>query len=79
MAFLAASGVLEADAQMAMLAASRYTVGCVLEEQADGPVDVDARQLIIPHIDHDAAFEAGLTLILHGLVARLQAQADSNR
>nr|BFD87351.1 hypothetical protein StreXyl84_67520 [Streptomyces sp. Xyl84] len=35
MEFLVASGVPERDAQMAMLAASRFTVGSVLEEQAD--------------------------------------------
>ncbi|MCX5400177.1 TetR/AcrR family transcriptional regulator C-terminal domain-containing protein [Streptomyces sp. NBC_00102] len=43
MDFLTASGVPERDAQMAMLAASRFTVGSVLEEQADsaaGATDV---------------------------------------
>ncbi|WP_018565816.1 TetR/AcrR family transcriptional regulator C-terminal domain-containing protein [Streptomyces sp. PsTaAH-124] len=35
MEFLVASGVPERDAQMAMLAASRFTVGSVLEEQAE--------------------------------------------
>lgn len=35
MDFLITSGVPERDAQMAMLAASRLTVGSVLEEQAD--------------------------------------------
>ena len=66
MAFLVASGVPERDAQMAMLTASRFTVGSVLEEQADsGPGgDLPAD---IPTIDHESAFEAGLALILAGL------------
>ena len=71
MAFLTGAGVPEADAQMAMLAASRFTVGCVLEEQAD---DNDNRQRDTasrPTIDHESAFEAGLALIVGGLVARL--------
>ncbi|MEV3858152.1 TetR/AcrR family transcriptional regulator C-terminal domain-containing protein [Streptomyces sp. NPDC050095] len=66
MAFLVASGVPEQDAQMAMLAAGRYTVGCVLGEQADtGPrEDLPAD---VPVLDHETAFEAGLALILGGL------------
>jgi TetR/AcrR family tetracycline transcriptional repressor len=71
MAFLTAAGVPETDARMAMLAASRYTVGCVLEEQADGN---DAREGV-PVIDHESAFEAGLALILGGLVARISMPA----
>lgn len=65
MAFLVASGVPERDAQMAMLAASRFTVGSVLEEQADtGVADLPPD---VPAIDHESAFEAGLALILAGL------------
>ncbi|MFG2723199.1 TetR/AcrR family transcriptional regulator C-terminal domain-containing protein [Streptomyces sp. NPDC048416] len=75
MDFLAASGVPERDAQMAMLAAGRFTVGSVLEEQADAgsggdagpPADLPAD---LPVIDHESAFEAGLALILDGLVNR---------
>ena len=69
MAFLTSAGLPETDAQMAMLAASRFTVGCVLEEQAD-----DSRQndnASVPPISHESAFEAGLALIVGGLVARL--------
>ncbi|MEU7046009.1 TetR/AcrR family transcriptional regulator C-terminal domain-containing protein [Streptomyces varsoviensis] len=71
MAFLTASGVPERDAQMAMLAAGRFTVGSVLEEQAE-PAPGDAPELPadVPVIDHDAAFEAGLDLILDGLARR---------
>ncbi|MCQ4206517.1 MULTISPECIES: TetR/AcrR family transcriptional regulator C-terminal domain-containing protein [Streptomyces] len=72
MAFLVGSGVPERDAQMAMLAAGRFTVGSVLEEQADpgsgaGPdLPADA-----PRIDHASAFEAGLSLIVDGLAPRV--------
>jgi TetR/AcrR family transcriptional regulator, tetracycline repressor protein len=70
--FLVASGVPDQEAHMAMLAASRFTVGSVLEEQADlasarradAPADM-------PLIDHDAAFEAGLNLILDGVAHRI--------
>ncbi|MFE5157919.1 TetR/AcrR family transcriptional regulator C-terminal domain-containing protein [Streptomyces sp. NPDC056697] len=70
MGFLVASGVPERDAQMAMLAASRFTVGSVLEEQADtGPGSTDL-PADMPPIDHDSVFEAGLALILDGLAHR---------
>ncbi|MEU1944923.1 TetR/AcrR family transcriptional regulator C-terminal domain-containing protein [Streptomyces sp. NPDC059474] len=71
MGFLVASGVPERDAQMAMLAASRFTVGSVLEEQADtGPDGSTDLPADMPPIDHDSVFEAGLTLILDGLAHR---------
>lgn len=68
MAFLVTSGVPERDAQMAMLAVSRFTVGCVLEEQAD-TASPDGENLPddVPVLDHEATFEAGLALILGGL------------
>jgi TetR/AcrR family tetracycline transcriptional repressor len=66
-AFLVDAGLPEQDAQMAMLAASRFTVGSALEEQsgtgATPPADV-------PTIDHTAAFEAGLRLLVDGLDRR---------
>jgi TetR/AcrR family tetracycline transcriptional repressor len=73
MDFLVASGVPEREAQMAMLAASRFTVGCVLEEQADThPADGEGEPAVdLPPIDHEAAFEAGLDLILSGLAGRV--------
>ncbi|MBL1117757.1 TetR/AcrR family transcriptional regulator C-terminal domain-containing protein [Streptomyces sp. 110] len=71
MDFLIASGVPERDAHMAMLAASRFTVGSVLEEQADtDPGDTADLPADWPVIDHESAFEAGLALILNGLVHR---------
>ncbi|MET8036164.1 hypothetical protein [Streptomyces sp. NPDC005345] len=71
MAFLVSSGVPERDAQMAMLAASRFTVGCVLEEQADsGAPDGEDLPDDFPVIPHEEAFEAGLALILEGLDQR---------
>lgn len=69
MAFLIASGLPERDAQMAMLTASRFTVGSVLEEQADTGPGVDLPP-DLPTIDHESAFEAGLALILAGLDSR---------
>jgi TetR/AcrR family transcriptional regulator, tetracycline repressor protein len=75
MDFLVASGVPERDARMAMLAASRFTVGCVLEQQADtGPGDSPELPADLPTIDHDSAFEAGLALILNGLAQRAGAR-----
>ncbi|MFZ3599111.1 TetR/AcrR family transcriptional regulator C-terminal domain-containing protein [Streptomyces sp. BH104] len=72
LAFLCASGVPERDAQMAMLAASRFTVGCVLEEQADtGWSDAEDLPEDVPVLDHEAAFEAGLALVLGGLEQRM--------
>ncbi|MGV9852585.1 TetR/AcrR family transcriptional regulator C-terminal domain-containing protein [Streptomyces sp. NPDC003442] len=71
MDFLIASGVPERDAHMAMLTASRFTVGSVLEEQADtDPGDTADLPADWPVIDHESAFEAGLALILNGLVHR---------
>ncbi|MGI5505591.1 TetR/AcrR family transcriptional regulator C-terminal domain-containing protein [Lentzea sp. CA-135723] len=69
MRFLVESGVPEPDARMAMLASSRFTVGCVLEEQAGagGAADLPAD---VPVLDHGEAFEAGLALILDGLTSR---------
>ncbi|MFD5841018.1 TetR/AcrR family transcriptional regulator C-terminal domain-containing protein [Streptomyces chartreusis] len=73
MSFLVTSGVPERDAQMAMLAAGRFTVGCVLEEQADpGPKDGEDLPADIPVLDHESAFEAGLALILNGLEQRVR-------
>lgn len=68
MAFLAAAGLSERDAQFAMLAASRYTAGTVLEEQADPRPHPSADG--VPDIDPEAAFEAGLALIADGLAQR---------
>ncbi|MGP2437915.1 TetR/AcrR family transcriptional regulator C-terminal domain-containing protein [Streptomyces sp. JW3] len=71
MDFLVAAGVPERDARMAMLAAGRYTVGSVLEEQAEAAA-ADRAELPaeVPVIDHESAFEAGLALILNGLAHR---------
>jgi TetR/AcrR family tetracycline transcriptional repressor len=61
--FLVAAGLPEREAQMAMLTASHFTVGSVLEEQAAaGTADGLT-------FDHEAAFDAGLALIADGLSA----------
>ncbi|WP_344566121.1 TetR/AcrR family transcriptional regulator C-terminal domain-containing protein [Streptomyces axinellae] len=72
--FLIASGVPEREARMAMLAAGRFTVGSVLEEQADARPDGTELPDDVPVIDHEPAFEAGLTLILDGMTHRTAAQ-----
>jgi TetR/AcrR family tetracycline transcriptional repressor len=66
--FLIASGLPERDAQMGMLAASRFTVGSVLEEQADATNSDPGAA--VPVVDHEAAFEAGLAMIVDGLALR---------
>ncbi|MEI5102888.1 TetR/AcrR family transcriptional regulator C-terminal domain-containing protein [Streptomyces sp. PmtG] len=78
-AFLVSSGVPEREAQMAMLAAGRYTVGCVLEEQADTDAP-DGEDLPddVPVLDHEAAFEAGLALILSGLEQQAAASGPAS-
>jgi TetR/AcrR family tetracycline transcriptional repressor len=67
-AFFVAAGMTEREAMMGMLAANRFTVGTVLEEQADVARDLVQDEAIgIPSVDHSAAFEAGLTLIVDGM------------
>jgi TetR/AcrR family transcriptional regulator, tetracycline repressor protein len=71
--FLIASGFSESDARMAMLTASRFTVGSVLEEQAEASSDAKVDDLIgIARIDFEMAFETGLKLILDGLAQRME-------
>jgi TetR/AcrR family tetracycline transcriptional repressor len=74
MGFLVGSGVPKPAAQVAMLTASRFTVGSVLEEQSDSgrPAASADGALDIPRIDHQSAFEAGLALILSGLVQQVE-------
>ncbi|MEV4095890.1 hypothetical protein [Streptosporangium saharense] len=69
MDFLVVSGVPERDARMAMPAAGRFTVGGVLEEQAD-PGDGSDPPADMPVVGHEPAFESGLTLIVDGLAHR---------
>ncbi len=71
MAFLTRAGVPERDAQFAMHAASRFTVGSVLEEQADVPDPRPGASASLPAMDHALAFEEGLRLIVDGLVHRI--------
>jgi TetR/AcrR family tetracycline transcriptional repressor len=66
-AFLVGSGLPEQDARMAMLAASRFTVGSVLEEQSGTSTEPTSEA---PRIDHTQAFEAGLRLLVDGLTHR---------
>ncbi len=67
-AYMVANGIPEKDATMAMIVAGRFTVGSVLEEQADlHPHDAIDHDQTSTKIDHEAAFEAGLELIIRGL------------
>ncbi|MFD4675338.1 TetR/AcrR family transcriptional regulator C-terminal domain-containing protein [Lentzea sp. NPDC058450] len=76
MEFLVAAGVPAHDAGFAMLAAGRFTVGSVLEEQAD-PGVAGEMPADVPEFSHEQAFEAGLALILGGLEQRVVAAAAS--
>ncbi|AYC99811.1 TetR/AcrR family transcriptional regulator C-terminal domain-containing protein [Neorhizobium sp. NCHU2750] len=67
LAFLIAAGIPEYDAKVALFAASRYTVGSVLEEQAEVARKRSGEQ---PQFDQSEAFEGGLKLILDGLSSR---------
>ena len=68
-AFLVASGFSNEDAAVALLGAGRFTLGCVLEEQAERhegpPAAIDAA---VP--THLTAFEAGLHMMVDGLARR---------
>ncbi|PRY36903.1 TetR/AcrR family transcriptional regulator C-terminal domain-containing protein [Umezawaea tangerina] len=63
--FLVSAGLPEQDARIAMLTTSHFTVGSVLEEQAEAGDDAEG-----PGLDRTAAFEAGLALIMDGLAQR---------
>jgi TetR/AcrR family tetracycline transcriptional repressor len=68
LAFLEQSGLAQADAIAGMLAASRFTVGSALEQQADPDQDAGHTPEEHPGIPtHEQAFEAGLRMILSGL------------
>ncbi len=75
-AFLVASGFGDEDAAVALLGASRFTLGCVLEEQAEQEgrahgafaAIIGATGRAVP--DHPGAFEAGLDMMVHGLAGR---------
>ncbi|WP_267421919.1 MULTISPECIES: TetR/AcrR family transcriptional regulator C-terminal domain-containing protein [unclassified Curtobacterium] len=72
-AFLVDAGLAHSDAIAGMLAASRFTVGSALEQQADPDADgaeeagasAASEHLTVP--THDQAFEAGLLMLLTGL------------
>ncbi len=64
-AFLVASGLSAAEAASALLNVGRFTLGAVLEEQAERSVDGIERDAPAP--DHAASFEAGLRTVIAGL------------
>jgi TetR/AcrR family tetracycline transcriptional repressor len=84
-AYLVRAGLTEQESGMAMLAASQFTIGCVLEQQAqhDEGAGSDASPppgetttlqqtsgMTMAPIDPDVAFEFGLALIVDGLRRR---------
>lgn len=69
--FLVSAGLPEHDARIAMLTVSHFTVGSVLEQQAE---EADG-----PGLDRTEAFEAGLALILDGLALRTGRLANRSR
>ncbi|QPC93600.1 TetR/AcrR family transcriptional regulator C-terminal domain-containing protein [Mesorhizobium sp. INR15] len=85
--FLVGHGMLAQNAMQLLLAVGRYTVGCVLEEQADAPegpgrgAELDAAAQAYPLLSaailayraggHEAQFESGLALLVAGAEARL--------
>lgn len=68
-AFLIEAGVAEQDAITGMLAASRFTVGSALEQQADPDADEASPEVVEQPVapTHEQAFEAGLLMLLTGL------------
>jgi TetR/AcrR family tetracycline transcriptional repressor len=69
-AFLVGAGVPQSHAIAGMLAASRFTVGSALEQQADPDADEAAAPTPGEHLavpTHERAFEAGLLMLLTGL------------
>ncbi len=69
-AFLVGAGVPQSHAIAGMLAASRFTVGSALEQQADPDADEAAAPTPGEHLavpTHEQAFEAGLLMLLTGL------------
>ncbi|SDV48767.1 TetR/AcrR family transcriptional regulator C-terminal domain-containing protein [Chitinasiproducens palmae] len=93
MACLTGAGFTPAQALDILVAISRYTVGCVLEEQAEAerPEDdtLDRAVAAFPLLasglahyraqGHEATFEAGLALLVDGARARLAAPDDRVR
>ncbi|HEY0189249.1 MAG TPA: TetR/AcrR family transcriptional regulator C-terminal domain-containing protein [Cellulomonas sp.] len=66
--YLVGAGLARRPAEMAMLAASRFTVGSVLEQQADQQASsADQRSSGADEVDPDDAFRTGLDLIVAGL------------
>jgi TetR/AcrR family tetracycline transcriptional repressor len=86
LAFMAAAGWPAEEALDLLIAISRYTVGCVLEEQATptapGTGEIDVAAAAYPHLGRAVAhyrrrgfgpaFDYGLELLLTGAVTRLE-------
>lgn len=92
LAAVVSRGVPAPQAMTLLIALGRYTVGCVLEEQA-APPDAEARQQALDasaasrpllaeafaryrEAGPDAMFEIGVDLMIEGAKARLESQAE---
>jgi TetR/AcrR family tetracycline transcriptional repressor len=87
-AILVKSGMEVEFAMELLVAVDRYTVGCVIEEQADPPPEqekLDAAAIAFPltrraithyrNYGHEAFFEAGLQMMIDGAAFRLARHA----
>ncbi|RUX06780.1 MAG: TetR family transcriptional regulator [Mesorhizobium sp.] len=88
--FLAGEGMAAIPAMELLMTIGRYTVGCVMEEQADYPsspgrgeaLDAAARDHLLLHEalshyragGHEALFESGLALLIAGAEVRMMTQ-----
>ncbi len=78
--FLVDAGVPEDAAVAGMLAASRFTVGSALEQQADPDGDIPVDTADGPAVPtHTEAFEAGLRFLLVGLEQAVAAAGQRTR
>lgn len=87
-AYLVGAGLTHDEASMALFAASQFTIGCVLQEQAHGDEKFGSlatrasatppptgRNTASERVDPEAAFEFGLALMVDGLRGRVASRA----
>ena len=67
--FLVGQGIDENDAKLALMTASKFTVGFVLEEQQEGSLTELNRRSQFFIADKELMYERGLELILSGIIS----------
>lgn len=67
--FLVGQGIDENDAKLALMTASKFTVGFVLEEQQEGSLTGLNRRSQFFIADKELMYERGLELILSGIIS----------